>query len=240
MVFGNVPSKTLMRTSAMLYPLSGFFNVIIYTRWNVSSWRRKHPECSRLQAFWLILKAGGDVPKDIEWNESSAWIFSRLSCPFRTQTRTHGGERHHASPAVEELARTDSNHVGNSLPLNFSFKLECTQDARNETPEEIDDLHKNIDEHAISTHLSTNNLTKLNINHGSQDPRLAFEKKVSMKKNQPVYSSFINSVSGMHGMSESFDEEGNICYRSKDDGNMKEVKHVLREKSMIQPIVVEW
>ncbi len=72
---GTEPSKNLLRTSATLYPLAGFFNIIVYTRWNVTSWRRKHPECSRLRAFYLVLKAGGDLPSEgteVEEGESAS------------------------------------------------------------------------------------------------------------------------------------------------------------------------
>ncbi len=63
-VSGIMPSRVLMRANAVLYPLAGFFNIIIYTRWNVASYRRKHPECSRFQAFCVVLKAGGDLPQE--------------------------------------------------------------------------------------------------------------------------------------------------------------------------------
>ncbi len=57
-------SNNTLRLNTILYPLAGFFNIIVYTRWNVRSWRRSHPECSWLRAFWLVLKAGGDLPND--------------------------------------------------------------------------------------------------------------------------------------------------------------------------------
>ncbi len=61
---GIQPSKMLLRVNTLLYPLGGFFNTIVYTRWNVTSWRRKNPECSRLRAFWLVLRAGGGLPRE--------------------------------------------------------------------------------------------------------------------------------------------------------------------------------
>ncbi len=64
LVHGITPSKIFLRINALLYPLAGFFNIIVYTRWNVASWRRKHPECSRIRAFYLVLKAGGDLPSE--------------------------------------------------------------------------------------------------------------------------------------------------------------------------------
>ncbi len=63
---GIPPSKIVLRANTMLYPLAGFFNIIVYTRWNVASYRRKHPECSRCRAFCLVLRAGGDLPRQDE------------------------------------------------------------------------------------------------------------------------------------------------------------------------------
>ncbi len=57
-------SRNLIRVICILHPLAGLFNIIVYTRWNVRSWRRSHPECSWLRAFWLVLKAGGDLPSE--------------------------------------------------------------------------------------------------------------------------------------------------------------------------------
>ncbi len=62
----NQISHTSLRAIAILYPLAGLFNIIVYTRWNVRSWKRSHPECSWLLAFWLVLKAGGDLPGNNE------------------------------------------------------------------------------------------------------------------------------------------------------------------------------
>ncbi len=55
-------SNNGLRALFILYPLAGFFNIIVYTRWNVRSWKRRHPQCSWLRSFWLVLKAGGDLP----------------------------------------------------------------------------------------------------------------------------------------------------------------------------------
>ncbi len=49
---------------AGFFPLAGIFNIFIYTRPNVSGYRRRHPECSRLRALWLVLKAGGEMPNE--------------------------------------------------------------------------------------------------------------------------------------------------------------------------------
>ncbi len=63
-IAGGQESANHMRIIYLLKPLAGFFNIIIYTRWNVRSYKRKHPESSWIRAFCLILKAGGGLPEE--------------------------------------------------------------------------------------------------------------------------------------------------------------------------------
>lgn len=46
------------------FPLGGFLNILVYTRPKIASLRRNHPECSRLRGFWLVLRAGGEIPSE--------------------------------------------------------------------------------------------------------------------------------------------------------------------------------
>ena len=48
------------------YPLGGFLNILVYTRPKVASIRRSHPECSRFRGLWMVIKAGGEIPDDID------------------------------------------------------------------------------------------------------------------------------------------------------------------------------
>jgi len=52
----------------VFFPLGGFLNILAFTRPNVASVRRKNPRMSRLQALWLVLKAGGEVPDTNEYS----------------------------------------------------------------------------------------------------------------------------------------------------------------------------
>ncbi len=45
-----------------IYPLQGFFNVMVYIRPNVISVRRKNPKISLFRVAWEVLKAGGEMP----------------------------------------------------------------------------------------------------------------------------------------------------------------------------------
>jgi len=53
-------------TVIILFPLGGFFNILIYTRPNVVTLHRRYSEYSWLRALWLVLKAGGEVPNDLQ------------------------------------------------------------------------------------------------------------------------------------------------------------------------------
>jgi len=55
------PSITLTLMS-IFYPLGGLFNIFVYTRPKIVRFRHAFPECSRLRAFFLVMKAGGEVP----------------------------------------------------------------------------------------------------------------------------------------------------------------------------------
>mmetsp|Transcript_4298 Transcript_4298/g.4924 ORF Transcript_4298/g.4924 Transcript_4298/m.4924 type:complete len:431 (-) Transcript_4298:89-1381(-) len=51
-------------------PLGGFLNILVYTRPMIAGIRRSHPECSRMRGFWMVLKAGGKIPDDIDLSAS--------------------------------------------------------------------------------------------------------------------------------------------------------------------------
>lgn len=46
------------------FPLGGFFNILIYTRPKVAGLRRLEPRMPWLQALYLVIKAGGEIPDD--------------------------------------------------------------------------------------------------------------------------------------------------------------------------------
>ena len=60
----NVPLPFALLLFHMIFaPLGGFFNILVYTRPKVSTVRRHRPEYWWFQAFWLVVKAGGDMPE---------------------------------------------------------------------------------------------------------------------------------------------------------------------------------
>lgn len=58
--YGNVFSFTLYLMSRIFYPFQGFFNVLVYTYPHVMTYRRNHTECNWFQAFWNVIRTGGD------------------------------------------------------------------------------------------------------------------------------------------------------------------------------------
>ena len=60
-MYGSVPTPyAIIILSRIFFPLQGFFNVIIYTYPHVTSYRRNHSECNWFEAFWNVVKTGGD------------------------------------------------------------------------------------------------------------------------------------------------------------------------------------
>eukprot|EP01083_Nonionella_stella_P202969 740991_1 len=53
----------VVKLFTFVYPLGGFFNMLVYTRPHVASLRRNHQgRISRIHALFLVLRAGGEVP----------------------------------------------------------------------------------------------------------------------------------------------------------------------------------
>ncbi len=51
---------------SFLFPLGGVFNVLVFTRPQVVSLRRRKPHYSRIQAFWIVVKNGGEAPNEVD------------------------------------------------------------------------------------------------------------------------------------------------------------------------------
>lgn len=66
----NVAPFVITLLSRMFFPLQGLFNVLVYTYPHVISHRRNHADCNWFQAFWKVIKTGGD-------NDESGVLTSR-------------------------------------------------------------------------------------------------------------------------------------------------------------------
>jgi hypothetical protein len=68
---GLNPPEWILILISLVYPGSGLFNILVYTRPKVSSFRMRHPEYNWLHALWLVVKAGGEIPSDEVLNARS-------------------------------------------------------------------------------------------------------------------------------------------------------------------------
>ncbi len=66
----SYPPEFLLVPAMIFYTLGGFVNILIYTRPKVANVRRRYPECSRLRGFWLVLRAGGEIPDEVDLSVS--------------------------------------------------------------------------------------------------------------------------------------------------------------------------
>lgn len=74
-LLGDHPFAMLFVT---FFPLGGLFNICIYCRPMVTALVRKFPEISYLKAFFLVIKSGGEIPKDEKTNEKQKGNDSEL------------------------------------------------------------------------------------------------------------------------------------------------------------------
>mmetsp|Transcript_16121 Transcript_16121/g.30449 ORF Transcript_16121/g.30449 Transcript_16121/m.30449 type:complete len:465 (-) Transcript_16121:3122-4516(-) len=85
-----VPDPIKCTTSA-LFPLSGLFNILIYTRPQVVAFRRLHEgEYSWPRALWRVIKAGGENPDAVE--SSAAPLFCCCLCGGPRWIRKEGAK----------------------------------------------------------------------------------------------------------------------------------------------------
>ncbi len=132
---GSHPSRNHYRIGAIMNPLGGFFNIIVFSRMNVESFHRRHPECSRIKAFWLVIKAGGGMPNDRNWNQSNNRT-RRRSRPreFPSSLRnTAQGVREGVAGFISDDLEGFSNFKGPSISgVNDSddLKNDCTRKSK--------------------------------------------------------------------------------------------------------------
>ena len=62
-LLGVIPSTGFLYALPLLFPLGGMFNILVYTRPKIGLLRRRYSDYSWFKAFWLVLKAGGELPE---------------------------------------------------------------------------------------------------------------------------------------------------------------------------------
>ncbi len=75
------PSSFLLIFAMILSPLSGLFNVLVYTRQSIASLRRRDPSLSWLSRFWIVLKAGGELPSNRDASTGGDVVSSSVHVP---------------------------------------------------------------------------------------------------------------------------------------------------------------
>ena len=115
---GSTPKIVLLIIHA-LFPLGGFFNILIYTRGAVLSFRREHPDYGWCRAFYEVFKAGGEVPRtesnlsnnDVGLERMRKGVFNRrkISVPFGEPKN----DSHVGSSNLQGNAASDSMNVSN-------------------------------------------------------------------------------------------------------------------------------
>ena len=108
---GSTPKIVLLIVQT-LFPLGGFFNILIYTRGAVLSFRREHPEYLWCQAFYEVFKAGGEVPK----HGSQLPGRNVVLAPMRNQSVPYGEPAREPAREPTRLSFIgSSNIVGNGV-----------------------------------------------------------------------------------------------------------------------------
>ena len=62
---------TIIVLFSTFYPLGGFFNILVYCRPKIRSVQKKSKKLSWIRSFWLVVRAGGEVPSTIPSVSSS-------------------------------------------------------------------------------------------------------------------------------------------------------------------------
>jgi len=75
-ITSSILNRVLFHIAVLIYPIGGLFNILIYARPKVVVLQRNHPECSKLKGLWLVLRAGGEIPDEVD-----ELVFNKC-CPF--------------------------------------------------------------------------------------------------------------------------------------------------------------
>ncbi len=102
---GGWPSRALQFAGALLFPLGGVWNILVYTRPECAALRRKNPGISRLRALWLVLKAGGEA-KNSNVNHIGCSSSDGNNANKNGDGSSGGSKRHKKSPEADRKKNT--------------------------------------------------------------------------------------------------------------------------------------
>lgn len=73
------PSFVFFNLAVALYPLGGFFNILVYSRPKVRHLMRRNSDISFLHAVCIVIRAGGDLPDESTFRQASRQV-EDVSC----------------------------------------------------------------------------------------------------------------------------------------------------------------
>ncbi len=81
-------------TMSFFYPLGGLANIFVYTRPKIVRFRHVYPNCSRIRAFFFVMRAGGELPDLCDPDlmhrvESCNWM-SKCCCSYPSLWKRSG------------------------------------------------------------------------------------------------------------------------------------------------------
>ena len=92
------PGDAFSLLGSIFYPLGGLFNILIYTRPQVLTLRRKKPQYSRFQAFVIVIRAGAVVPMvDVEEGNSPSLPGENSPSPSNLRSVRESGQQYLSS-----------------------------------------------------------------------------------------------------------------------------------------------
>jgi len=126
MIIDGTPTTFLLIFAMITSPLAGFFNILVYTRQSIAGLRRNNPALSWLSRFWIVLKAGGELPP----NQNIA-VEEGRSCGSSSSFQEPRSDSVYDLPSdFASLPRTPSPQISVGPDLVSLFDTESTPKRR--------------------------------------------------------------------------------------------------------------
>jgi hypothetical protein len=170
---GRLPPDWTLVGLSFLYPIGGVFNILVYIRPKVGTFRMRNPEFGWIRSFWLIVKAGGEVPSPPQENRNAAqpnidadyanscvcfWGLCRLDFNDISQLSLTQGDQESNVQNAPYVSEDDATLSPPSKPIAIADSMAntgtgaCFSWLDSIKEENIDDLHS-----VQSNELSVNN-----------------------------------------------------------------------------------
>mmetsp|Transcript_2998 Transcript_2998/g.5608 ORF Transcript_2998/g.5608 Transcript_2998/m.5608 type:complete len:536 (-) Transcript_2998:45-1652(-) len=207
-------------TVAALFPLMGFFNILIYTRPQVVAYRRWHNEISWPAAFWHVLKAGGgnpDATTSVSYSRSLIYCKGLLLCLFSKK------QEHQSRSVPSGILRLralygdrDPSHFDGTLGQN-EIKESCSMEHRlsmiptpNPAQYETEDGSSEVD-HSGNSLIASERVTLTNTVIPDEQSQRNVQNKVMLESNnkEAISKAFAKASQRVMAMNVVRDKGGN-------------------------------